>query len=428
MQQARQTKTHPPPPARPPVRTMQVLLVSAAAAAAASSAAAPSVVRAADPVPPGVHESRMTVCGAAPSRWWFQQFDSSSDGSDAGQVVLAGDGLDGQVPGEPTMCVDVSCGRDVKGYTCGTGKMWPDNQELQYWKNDSSIRWLVGGRKGCGSSESLCLWHGEGEAHASMAPCPDKLVTDPAGQWEWGAPLTNATAKPLINTKSHMCYELLPAGVPAPSPPPVCVNGNNATGHTLCACASDDKRSTGKPNGGQLTLTCVGPAGSQGGKITAVVFASLGNPSTSGGCGHFHAGGCHDDGKAKAAVEAACVGQTACTITADIQHLNGGKDPCVGTPKHVAVEVTCDSEQPPFPPPPPPPGPPPPPLPKGMFSPCAVAGSKFSKQPWCNSSLEVGSRVSDMLTRMTTEEKLQYRPRVATMITLRNSGLAEIYA
>ena len=369
-------------------------------------ALSPARAAAADPVPPGAHESQMAMCGASPQNWWFQQFDAAAGGG-RGQIVLASDGLDGQAPGEPTMCVDVSCGKDAKGYTCGTDQNWPDNQELQFWSNDSSIRWLVGGTNSCGGSEPMCLW---GAKHASMVPCPadNELVADPAGQWKWGAPTTNSTAKPLVNAKSGLCYELLPAGVPAPSPPPVCQNGNNATGDMLCACAADGKPSTGQPNGGQITLSCEGPAGSQGGKITGVVFASLGNPSTAGGCGHFATGSCHDDGKAKAAVEAACVGETTCTVTADIQHLNGGKDPCAGVPKHIAVEVTCDSSQPPFPPPPPPPGPPPPPLPKGMFSPCAVLGSEFSKQPWCDFKLAPEERVTDMLKRMTTEEKLQY--------------------
>ena len=178
---------------------------------------ASGAARAADPLPAGVHESQMAACGAAPQTFWFQQFGGGGDG----QIVLANDGLDGQVPGEPTMCIDVGCGKDAKGYTCGTDKDWPDNQELQFWRNDSSIRWLVGGERCGASSKPMCLWHGGDVEHASMVPCPtDKLVTDPAGQWKWGAPTTNATAKPLVNTKSGLCYQLLPRGRPAPAPPP----------------------------------------------------------------------------------------------------------------------------------------------------------------------------------------------------------------
>ena len=91
---------------------------------------ASSAAQAANPFPAGVHESQMAACGAAPRQnWWFQQFGNSAAG---GQIVLANDGLDGQAPGEPTMCLDVSCGKDAKGFTCGTDKNWPDNQELQF--------------------------------------------------------------------------------------------------------------------------------------------------------------------------------------------------------------------------------------------------------------------------------------------------------
>ena len=87
---------------------------------------ASGAARAADPLPAGVHESQMAVCGAAPQTFWFQQFGGGGDG----QIVLANDGLDGQVPGEPTMCIDVSCGQghavDNHVLTHRPGRTTPD--------------------------------------------------------------------------------------------------------------------------------------------------------------------------------------------------------------------------------------------------------------------------------------------------------------
>ena len=41
---------------------------------------ASGAARAADPLPAGVHESQMAVCGAAPQTFWFQQFGGGGDG------------------------------------------------------------------------------------------------------------------------------------------------------------------------------------------------------------------------------------------------------------------------------------------------------------------------------------------------------------
>ncbi len=80
-----------------------------------------------------------------------------------------------------------------------------------------------------------------------------------------------------------------------------CTGANNATGNTLCGCGQFVPLSV--PT---LNLGCVGPAGSQGGLIKSVVFASIGDPVVSGGCGTFTAGDCAGDpAKAKAAVEKA---------------------------------------------------------------------------------------------------------------------------
>ena len=80
-----------------------------------------------------------------------------------------------------------------------------------------------------------------------------------------------------------------------------CAGANNASGTTLCGCGKFVPLSV--PT---LNLGCVGPAGSQGGLIKSVVFASIGDPVVSGGCGSFKAGDCAGDpAKAKAAVEKA---------------------------------------------------------------------------------------------------------------------------
>lgn len=87
-----------------------------------------------------------------------------------------------------------------------------------------------------------------------------------------------------------------------------CEGANNATGNTLCGCGKFVPLSV--PT---LNLGCVGPAGSQGGLIKSVVFASIGDPVVSGGCGSFKAGDCAGDpAKAKAAVEKAVRHHTIC--------------------------------------------------------------------------------------------------------------------
>lgn len=127
-----------------------------------------------------------------------------------------------------------------------------------------------------------------------------------------------------------------------------CTGANNATGHDLCACALD---------GGTIHLSCAG-----GGTVTAVAFAAIGTPT--GSCGSFVRGKCDGDpAKAKDAVTAACVGKPSCQLPCDIQHFDGGKDPCWGVVKHVSVQVTCSTPQPPAPPAPPSPAPPTPPQP-----------------------------------------------------------------
>ena len=126
-----------------------------------------------------------------------------------------------------------------------------------------------------------------------------------------------------------------------------CFTHYNATGgHDLCGCQVD---------GSPIVLTCGG-----GGKIQAVVFAAIGTPT--GSCGQYVRGSCDGNpATAKAAVTAACVGKSGCSLPTDIGHFNKGVDPCTGVVKHVAVQVTCSTPQKPLPPgPPAPPGPAPP--------------------------------------------------------------------
>jgi hypothetical protein len=140
-----------------------------------------------------------------------------------------------------------------------------------------------------------------------------------------------------------------------PGPPAVGANNVSVSAYTLCACA---------PDGQTLHLECAA-----GGTITAVDSALLGTPVST--CGAMVPGSCNgDSAKAKATVSAACLGKTSCALPCDIGHFNGGEDsrascirplhccklavecflagddPCVGTPKRVAVQVTCSTLQP----------------------------------------------------------------------------------
>jgi hypothetical protein len=119
-----------------------------------------------------------------------------------------------------------------------------------------------------------------------------------------------------------------------------CSGPLNTSGSDLCGC---------EPDGTPIIFLCAG-----GGNVTGVVFASIGTPG--GTCNAFARGGCDGNpAAALAAVTAACVGKPGCTLPTDIQFFNGGVDPCYGTAKSCAVQVTCSTPQPPPPPPPPPP-------------------------------------------------------------------------
>jgi hypothetical protein len=73
------------------------------------------------------------------------------------------------------------------------------------------------------------------------------------------------------------------------------------------------------------------------GKISSIDFAVYGTPS--GDCEHgFQAGDCHAD--VTKVIETACLGKTECAINATASILTGGKDPCYGKSKQLAVMAT----------------------------------------------------------------------------------------
>jgi hypothetical protein len=97
--------------------------------------------------------------------------------------------------------------------------------------------------------------------------------------------------------------------------------GSGGGGAPVCGTVAEN---------GSVTLSC--PSGQT---IDAVVFASFGTPS--GSCGSFAAGSC-DDSSSVAVVQALCVGRASCTVPAT----NGAfGDPCHGTVKSLAVQVSC---------------------------------------------------------------------------------------
>lgn len=119
-----------------------------------------------------------------------------------------------------------------------------------------------------------------------------------------------------------------------PSPPPAAVT---------CAVAFE-RDGKHHPNvSGVVELSC-GPAGT----ITSVPFAAFGNPTGNCTVG-FGQGNCSATG-AVAAVAALCVGHQRCRVPVSVTTFG---DPCIGVPKQLAVNITCQLT--PTPPPSPPP-------------------------------------------------------------------------
>jgi alpha-L-rhamnosidase len=91
-------------------------------------------------------------------------------------------------------------------------------------------------------------------------------------------------------------------------------------------CAAD------APEGATVAFACA-----PGGAVSAVRFASFGTPR--GSCaGGFAQGACHA-ASSQSVVEAACLGQSACSVAVDAAAFGG--DPCFGTLKHFDGAVTC---------------------------------------------------------------------------------------
>ena len=86
------------------------------------------------------------------------------------------------------------------------------------------------------------------------------------------------------------------------------------------------------PEGAVAAFACA-----PGATVSGVAFASFGTPT--GTCaGGFARGACHAP-SSLAVLQAACLGQNACEVTADASVFGG--DPCYGTLKRLDAQVTC---------------------------------------------------------------------------------------
>ncbi|KAI3410865.1 Beta-galactosidase [Psidium guajava] len=103
---------------------------------------------------------------------------------------------------------------------------------------------------------------------------------------------------------------------------PSLVNFRTVTVGTVCADAYENKT---------LELAC------QGRPISAVKFASFGNPQ--GACGSFAKGSCEGSSDAVSVLQNACVGKQSCSI--DVSENTFGSTTCGSITKRLAVEVTC---------------------------------------------------------------------------------------
>lgn len=83
-----------------------------------------------------------------------------------------------------------------------------------------------------------------------------------------------------------------------------------------------------------VTLSCAG------GTITNITFASFGTPTGDCRTG-FRLGSC-DASSSRGVVTELCLGESSCAVTPNAAQF-GGIDPCVGVPKHLAVQVNCSA-------------------------------------------------------------------------------------
>ncbi len=93
--------------------------------------------------------------------------------------------------------------------------------------------------------------------------------------------------------------------------------------HTRRICAQVNE-------GGTATLTAP-----EGYAITSIDFASFGTPEST--CGSFTYGSCNA-ASSRSVVEAACLGQPGCSVSANTASFG---DPCYGTVKRLRVQATC---------------------------------------------------------------------------------------
>ncbi len=105
----------------------------------------------------------------------------------------------------------------------------------------------------------------------------------------------------------------------------VATGGAAATMTSVCGTADEEA---------SATLTC--PEGST---ITSIDFASFG--TSTGDCGSFATSECNA-ADSQAVVEAACLGQSSCSVEATNETFGG--DPCSFTVKYLNVQATCSGD------------------------------------------------------------------------------------
>lgn len=109
-------------------------------------------------------------------------------------------------------------------------------------------------------------------------------------------------------------------------------------GDIVSSWALESSRTCGQAaESNSLALSCA----DQSHKITAVTFAAFGTVTGSCGPSGFKRGTC-DAKEAAQVVTKACVGKQSCTVEASSSTFGG--DPCVGTVKSLAIEVSCAGE------------------------------------------------------------------------------------
>lgn len=176
---------------------------------------------------------------------------------------------------------------------------------------------------GSGGYESLLLWP-RATTHPSLPFASGSIETirgKVALAWEAAANTSttfSATATLPPNTGGEVRLPF-PPGTPTTS----LVLTDGAPPVTCAANAAENA---------PFTFSCP-----PGGLISAVAFASFGNPTGSCATG-FTQGSCHAP-TSTSVLEAACLGQNSCTISVDV---NTFSDPCNGEVKHLDAQVVCN--------------------------------------------------------------------------------------